>query len=246
MDATGVILTIGNSKEHAITAIQKFNPQYLMLLTGKDLAASTKGRLTRWKKQYDLDGAVFVIDDLFGYDGPENIMTQTFLAIDALRGLDCKEIYLGITGGTTHMAAVATSAATMSGISVFYVKEPDGEQVVQPNKDVLLMPNINAFRAIRNMPVEVIELLRASVMDRTSSEDQGVMTRDEADKAGIPNDYMGFLCLMGVLEQLNETRYKLTYSGWSVVNLVRKSPNLERLLKLIQDHTNEESDHMFG
>ena len=246
MDTVGVILTIGKSKQHAITAIQKFNPQYLMLITSKDLAASTKGRLTRWKKQYDLDGSVFVIEDLFGYAGPENIMTQTFLAINALRGLDCQEIYLGITGGTTHMAAVATSAATMSGISVFYVKQPDGDQVVQPNKDVLLMPNINAFRAVRNMPVEVIELMRAAVMDQTSSDEQGVITRDQADGAGIPRDYMGFLCMMGVLEQMDETRYRLTYSGWSVVNLVRKSPNLERLLSLIQDPTNEKSDHMFG
>lgn len=246
MNATGVVLTIGKSKEHAITAIQKFNPRYLMLITSKDLAATTKSRLTRWKKQYDLDGSVFVIDDLFGYDGPDDIMTQTFLAINALRGLDCQEMYLGITGGTTHMAAVATSVATMSGISVFYVKQPEGEQVVQPNKDVLLMPNINAFRAVRNMPVEVIELLRAAVMDQTSSDEQGVITRDEADGVGIPRDYLGFLCMMGVLEQLNETRYRLTYSGWSVVNLVRKSPNLDRLLSLIQDQPNEKSDHMFG
>ena len=96
MAKTGIALTIGKSKEHAITAIQKFNPHHLILITSEDLASTTKARLTRWKKQYDLDGSVFIIEDLFGYMGPENIMTQTFLAMDALKAHDCKEIYLGV------------------------------------------------------------------------------------------------------------------------------------------------------
>ena len=91
MAKTGIALTIGKSKEHAITAIQKFNPQHLILIDCEDLASTTKARLTRWKKQYDLDGSVFIIEDLFGYMG-RKIMTQTFLAMDALKAHDCKEI----------------------------------------------------------------------------------------------------------------------------------------------------------
>ena len=72
------------------------------------------------------------------------MMNQTFLAIDALRSMGCQPIHLGITGGTMHMG-IATSVATVQGMQVFYVKQPDGDQVVQPNKDVLLMPNIVPF-----------------------------------------------------------------------------------------------------
>ena len=245
MSKTGLALTIGKSKEHAITAIQKFNPQHLILITSEDLASTTKARLTRWKKQYDLDGDVFIIEDLFGYMGPENIMTQTFLAMDALKALDCKEIYLGITGGTMHMAAVATSAATMSGVPVFYVKQPDGEQVVQPNKDILMMPNINAFRAIRNMPVEVIDLFRSIVVDRESDE-KGILTKNQADEAGIPSHFIDYLRIMGMLDQLDEDTHKLTYAGWTVVKLVRKSPNLDRMMDMLDSQSIGTNDHMFG
>ena len=245
MATVGLALTIGKSKEHAITAIQKFSPEHLILITSEELASSTKSRLTRWKKQYALDGSVSVIEDLFGYSGPENIMIQTFLAMDALKSLGCEEIYLGITGGTMHMAAVATSAATMNGIPVFYVKQPDGEQVVQPNKDILMMPNINAFRAIRNMPVEVINFFRSIVVDR-KDEDQGILTKEEAGKAGIPLDYLEFLVIMGVLERIDEDRHKLTYAGWTVVKLVRKSPNLDRMMDMLDGSIDANNDHMFG
>ena len=245
MGTVGLALTIGKSKEHAITAIQRFSPEHLILLTSEDLAPSTKSRLTRWKKQYALDGAVFIIEELFGYAGPENIMTQTFLAMDALKSVGCEEIYLGITGGTMHMAAVATSAATMSGIPVFYVKQPDGEQVVQPNKDILMMPNINAFRAIRNMPVEVINFFRSVVVDR-NDEEQGILTKEEAEEVGIPLDYLDYLGIMGVLERIDKDRHKLTYAGWTVVKLVRKSPNLDRMMDMIHSSTNDDNDHMFG
>ena len=245
MGTVGLALTIGKSKEHAITAIQKFSPGHLILLTSEDLAPSTKSRLTRWKKQYALDGAVFIIEELFGYAGPENIMTQTFLAMDALKSVGCEEIYLGITGGTMHMAAVATSAATMSGIPVFYVKQPDGEQVVQPNKDILMMPNINAFRAIRNMPVEVINFFRSVVVDR-NDEEQGILTKEEAEEVGIPLDYLDYLGIMGVLERIDQDRHKLTYAGWTVVKLVRKSPNLDRMMDMLHSSTNDDNDHMFG
>jgi hypothetical protein len=245
MTTTGLALTIGKDKQHAVTAIQRFNPNHLILITSEDLASSTKRRLTIWKKQFDLDGAVFIINDLFTDAGPENIMTQTFLALDALKVLKCDEIFLGVTGGTMHMAAVATSAATMSGVPVFYVKQPDGDQVVQPNKDVLMMPNINAFRAIRNLPVEVIDYFRSLVIDK-EGEHKGILTDDEAEKLGIPSQIIGFLHHMGIFESIDEETHKLTYAGWTVVRLVRKSPNLDRMLDMLESTSSEQNDHMFG
>jgi hypothetical protein len=245
MTTTGLALTLGKSKEHAVTAIQRFNPDLLILITSEDLASITKRRLTLWKKQFDLDGAVFVIKDLFTDAGAENIMTQTFLALDALKAADCDQIYLGVTGGTMHMAAVATSAATMSGVPVFYVKQPDGKQVVQPNKDVLMMPNINAFRAIRNLPVEVIDYFRSLVIDK-QGEQKGLLTDDEAEKLGIPPHIIAFLHHMGIFESVDEETHKLTYAGWTVVKLVRKSPNLDRMLAMLENNSSEQNDHMFG
>ena len=245
MSDLGLVLTIGKTKEHAITAIQCFNPTKLALVTGEDLASTTRRRLTQWKKQYDLDGEVFIIEELFGPMGPENIMTQTFLAIDSLRGAGCRTVHLGITGGTMHMAGVATSVATMQGMQVFYVKQPDGDQVVQPNKDVLLMPNISAFRAMRAMPAEIIDMFYTSVTEREGSE-QGLLSMEQARAANIPRQILEMYINIGILELIEKDLYKLTFAGFSIVKFARKTPNIDRLLSMIEDNSGPDFDHMFG
>ena len=245
MTELGLVLTIGKTKEHAITAIQCFNPSHLALVTSEELASTTRRRLTQWKKQFDLDGEVFIIEDLFGPIGPENIMTQTFLAIDSLRKIGCRPVHLGITGGTMHMAGVATSVATMQGMQVFYVKQPDGEQVVQPNKDVLLMPNVSAFRAMRAMPAEIIDMFYTSVTEREGNE-QGLLSMEQATAAGLPKEILDMYLEIGILEFIEKDLYKLTYAGFSIVKFARKTPNIDRLLSMIEDQSNPEFDHMFS
>lgn len=245
MTELGLVLTIGKTKEHAITAIQCFNPSHLALITSQELAATTRRRLTQWKKQFGIEGEVFIIEDLFGAMGPENIMTQTFLAIDSLRKKDCRPVHLGITGGTMHMAGVATSVATMQGMQVFYVKMPEGEQVVQPNKDVLLMPNVGAFRAMRAMPAEIIDMFYTSVTEREGKE-QGLLTLEQAQGAGIPQEILEMYHHIGILEVIEKDLYKLTYAGFSIVKFARKTPNIDRLLSMIEDESKPEFDHMFS
>ena len=245
MSDLGLVLTIGKTKEHAITAIQCFNPSKLALVTSKELASTTRRRLTQWKKQFDLDGEVFIIEELFGPMGPENIMTQTFLAIDSLRNAGCRPVHLGITGGTMHMAGVATSVATMQGMQVFYVKQPDGDQVVQPNKDVMLMPNISAFRAMRAMPAEIIDMFYTSVTEREGSE-QGLLSMEQAKDASIPRQILDMYIDIGILELIEKDLYKLTYAGYSIVKFARKTPNIDRLLSMIEDNSGPGFDHMFG
>ena len=244
MSDLGLVLTIGKTIEHAITAIQCFNPSKLALVTSKELASTTRRRLTKWKKQFDLDGEVFIIEELFGPMGPENIMTQTFLAIDSLRDAGCRPVHLGITGGTMHMAGVATSVATMQGLQVFYVKQPDGEQVVQPNKDVLLMPNISAFRAMRAMPAEIIDMFYTSVVEREGS-DQGLLSMEQAKTAGLPRKLLDMYIDIGILELIEKDLYKLTYAGYSIVKFTRKTPNIDRLLSMIEDNSGPDFDQMF-
>tara|TARA_B100000609_G_C17159937_1_gene405588 strand:- start:71 stop:808 length:738 start_codon:yes stop_codon:yes gene_type:complete len=245
MSGLGLVLTIGKTKEHAITAIQCFNPNRLALVTSEELASTTRRRLTQWKKQFDLDGEVFIIEDLFGPTGPENIMTQTFVAIDSLRKVGCSMVHLGITGGTMHMAGVATSVATMQGMQVFYVKQPDGDQVVQPNKDVLLMPNISAFRAMRAMPAEIIDMFYTSVTERKGNE-QGLLTMEQANAANLPRQLLEMYIEIGILEHIEKDLYKLTYAGYSIVKFARKTPNIDRLLSMIEDKSHPNIDHMFG
>ena len=55
----------------------------------------------------------------------------------------------------------ASSAATIAGVAIFYVKQPDGQQVVQPNKDVIQMPTLGAFARLSKLPPEAIDLFRS-------------------------------------------------------------------------------------
>lgn len=245
MARVGLVLTMGKNKEHAITAIQRFNPRYLALITGSGFAKVNRRRMTQWKKQFDLDGDVFVIEDLFGGEGAQNMMNQTFLAIDALRSMGCQPIHLGITGGTMHMAGIATSVATVQGMQVFYVKQPDGEQVVQPNKDVLLMPNISSVRAIQLMPAELIDMLYKSVMEQVDDE-QGVLSMEEISAAGLNQKIMEYLVQKGLFERLESTSYELTFAGYCIVKFARQNPNIDRLLDAVSHGSDAEFDHMFG
>ena len=245
MAGVGLVLTMGKNKEHAITAIQRFNPQYLALITGSGFAKVNRRRMTQWKKQFDLDGDVFVIEDLFGGEGAQNMMNQTFLAIDALRSLGCQPIHLGITGGTMHMAGIATSVATVQGMQVFYVKQPDGDQVVQPNKDVLLMPNISSVRAIQLMPAELIDMLYKSVMEHEDDE-QGVLSMEEISAAGLNQKIMEYLVQKGLFERLEPASYELTFAGYCIVKFARQNPNIDRLLDAVSPGNDLEFDHMFG
>lgn len=245
MEAVGLVLTMGKNKEHAITAIQRFSPNYLALITGSKFAAVNRRRMTQWKKKFDLDGDVFVIEDLFGRDGAQNMMNQTFLAIDALRSLGCRPIHLGITGGTMHMAGIATSVATVQGMQVFYVKQPDGEQVVQPNKDVLLMPNISSVRVIQLMPAELIDMLYKSVVEQDVDE-QGFLTWEQISRAGLDHKIMQYLVEKGLFEPLESKSYKLTFAGYCIIKFARQNPNIDRLLGAISLSSNPKADQMFG
>ena len=161
MATTGLILTIGKSTEHVKTSIQYYNPDYMTLLTSEEYASTTRRKLSHWKKQYDLDGDVAVIKGLFTNESAENIMTESLRAIDVLRSAELEYIFMGITGGTMHMAAAASSAATIAGVPIFYVKQPDGEQVVQPNKDVIEMSTLGAYTRLSKLPAEALDLFRS-------------------------------------------------------------------------------------
>ena len=102
--------------QNAITAIKVF----------------IRRRMTQWKKQLT-DGDVFVIDpDLFGEMVAQNMMNQTFLRTRcaAKHGLPTdpsRQPWHHEHGGINFRR-------TVKGMQVFYVKQPDGEQVVQPNR----------------------------------------------------------------------------------------------------------------
>ena len=243
MSGTGLILTVGKSTQHINTSLQYYNPDYLILLTSEQYATTTRRKLSHWKKQYDLEGNVFVISGLFTNESAENIMTESLKAIDLLNAGEMEHIFMGITGGTMHMAAAAASAANIAGVPVFYVKQPDGEQVVQPNKDVIEMPTLGTFSKLSGLPVEALELFR-SVFTEKEGEEKGNITVREAEGIGMPKNFLDYLTKQRMLENTDSSTYKFTYSGFSMVRMLHNNPNIAKLIKSRNEKV-ESPDHMF-
>ncbi|MBT5844309.1 MAG: hypothetical protein HOH79_04925 [Euryarchaeota archaeon] len=244
MSGIGLILTLGKSTVHVKTSLLNYSPNHLILLTSEEFASTARRQLSHWKRQFDLEGEVLVIKDLFTEEGAEHIMTQTLLAIDFLNMAEFDTIFLGITGGTMHMAAAAASAATMADVPVFYVKHPHGEQVIQPNKDVIEMPTLNAFSKLSRIPPEALELF-ISVFNDKEGEERGTLTASEARNIGMPPGYLDYLTRHRVLDQIDASTYKFTYSGISIVRMLYSNPNIGKLIKAKTGKA-EEPDHMFG
>lgn len=244
MSGVGLILTLGKSTEHVKTSLLNYSPDHLILLTSEDFASTARRQLSHWKKQFDLEGDVFVITDLFSNKAAEHIMTQTLLAIDFLNMAELDAIFLGITGGTMHMAAAAASAATIADVPVFYVKQPDGEQVIQPNKDIIEMPTLSAFSKLSSMPLEALELF-VSVFTDKEGEEKGEITVSEAGTIGMPHSYLNFLTKHRVLDRKDESTYRFTYTGVSMVRMLHANPNIGKLIEA-KTQRSEHTDHMFG
>lgn len=244
MSGTGLILTIGKSTEHVKTSLQHYSPDFLVLLTSEEYASTTRRKLSHWKKQYNLEGDVFVITDLFTEESAENIMTETLKAIDVLNMAKMDPIFMGITGGTMHMAAAAASAATIADVPVFYVKQPDGEQIVQPNKDVIEMPTLGAFSKLSKLPIEALELFR-SVFTEKEGEDKGNITVSEAGGIGMPKSFLDYLTAQRMLEKIDSSTYEFTYSGFSMVRMLHTNPNIAKLIKAKTEKM-EIPDHMYA
>jgi len=245
MSGLGLILTLGKSTEHVKTSLLNYSPKHLIILTSEVFASTARRQLSHWKKQYNLEGDVFVIDDLFTTNAAENIMENTFLAIDFLRMKKFKPIFLGITGGTMHMAAAAASAATIVDIPIFYVKQPDGEQVMQPNKDIIEMPSLSAFSQISSIPPPALQLFISAFTEKEGSE-KGTVHKSEAESIGIPPGYLDLLTELRVLDKIEKSTYKVTYMGASIVRMVSENPYISALIDARKEKEEQFDDHMFG
>lgn len=244
MGGTGLVLTIGESSEHVSTSLQFYSPDKLILLTSEKFASKTRRRLSHWKKQFDLEGDVYVIKDLFSRDAAYHIMDQAFGAIHTLRHEKYDPVLLGITGGTMHMAAAATTAANISYAPVFYVKQPNGQQVVQPNKDIIEMPTLAAFNKIIALPPEALHLF-AKVAGKQTKGEEITLSASDAKAIGIPQGFLDHLADVRVMTKISKSEYVFTNTGGLIIQIATKNPNIAKTLDA-ENKKNEAPDHLYA
>ena len=148
-DKIGLILFMGKRTEHAEVSIQKYVPEVVHIVTSEELRDECQINLERWESIYDIRaGGVKAVDDLFEATAVGSLLN----AVAKIRSQESdegpKRWYVGLTGGTMHMAATAVYASILMDMQPFYVIRPPMGLEQMPNRDVLEFPAFNGMKAV--------------------------------------------------------------------------------------------------
>jgi hypothetical protein len=150
---TNLILFMGRIPNHALTSIQHYAPDSVHIITSNDFRSAYVRRLNDWSKKFGFrKGTVQGISDLFEPTSISSLMNCVNAVTEHEYKLsDGEKMFtsrwrIGLTGGTMHMAAVATMAATILDAHAFYVIKPNNDETVVPNKHVFELPGLSALK----------------------------------------------------------------------------------------------------
>ena len=157
-----MILMMGENHEHAITSIQRFTPDAVHIVTSDKFEKSYKRRLNDWSKKYDFrKGTVQSLDDLFEETALGSLIGCVFNIGGHEFRLSEGEMNtsmwkVGITGGTMLMAAAGTMMASLLDAQAFYVTKPAEGKAIMPNKNIMILPEINTLKILMTLnPIDV-------------------------------------------------------------------------------------------
>ena len=159
-----MILFMGGRHEHAITSIQRYTPDAVHIVTSDDFREQYVRRLNDWSKKYEFrKGTVQSVNDLFEATSVDSLFAKAFEIIpheyEQTGNIAPSRWYVGLTGGTMHMAAVATMLTNLLNATAFYVIRPSDGSAVMPNRHVLEFPSLTAMSLATRIVKTDVELL---------------------------------------------------------------------------------------
>ncbi|DAC17557.1 MAG TPA: hypothetical protein D7I06_03080 [Candidatus Poseidoniales archaeon] len=217
----GLILFMGERVEHAITSIQKYVPETVYIVTSDKFESKHKRRLIEWSKQYNFRaGGVKSISNLFEQSAITSLLNEVITIRSEEYNLHESDLnwFIGITGGTMHMAAAGSYAGILMGSKVFYVIQPPGDGRPMPNRDVIEFPQLLGLGTIMHQPIEIISLLR----------DGSGLIKDLAEI--IPESLFWKFCEMDILF-IDEDKWFVTEEGSTILDLVGNTAIANSLLE---------------
>lgn len=217
----GLILFMGERVEHAITSIQKYVPETVYIVTSDKFASKHKRRLNEWSKQYNFkQGGVKSINNLFDQSAVTSLLNEVISIRHEEHNLHESDLdwYIGITGGTMHMAAAGTYAGILLGSRVFYVIQPPSGSKPMPNRDVIEFPQLLGLGTVMHQPIELISFLRAG----------SGLIKDLAEI--MPEPVFWKFCEMDILF-IDEDKWFVTEEGTTILKLVGNTAIANSLLE---------------
>jgi hypothetical protein len=162
-----LILFMGRQHAHAVTSIQHYAPDAVHIITSDDFRKSYVRRLNDWSKKFGFrKGTVQSVSDLFESTGVPSLLNCVFRVAghehaESNGKMETHRWAIGITGGTMHMAAVATTASNILDTRVFYVVKPAEGESIMPNKHVIEMPGLHSVKmAMALNPSDIMMLMK--------------------------------------------------------------------------------------
>tara|TARA_B100001113_G_scaffold349436_1_gene344851 strand:+ start:493 stop:1221 length:729 start_codon:yes stop_codon:yes gene_type:complete len=206
-DGPGLILFMGRRTEHADVSIQRYVPEVVHIVTSEELREDSQIHLERWSSMYDVRaGGVKSVDDLFESTAVGSLLNAVAEIRTKENDDGPKKWYVGLTGGTMHMAATAVYASILMDMQPFYVIQPPMGLEQMPNRDVLEFPAFNGMKA-------VLELMPPHLRAIASGEG----TVKELAESDMPEWMFIRLRQSGVIDVDNEKGiWKTTPSGITI------------------------------
>ena len=219
-DDPGLILLMGNRTEHALTSIQCYVPSVVHIVTSTDFKSQNSRRLKSWSEKYGFrKGEVRAVDDLFENTAVNSILSEICQIADKEKiGEDKTRWYIGITGGTMHMAATGMYAALLLGIIPFYVIKPPEGQVPMPNRDVLQFPSLSGLNCAMGVRAEDLDYLMQG---------EGKM---QEFASRMPEIVFKALCGTGLIE-VEEDKWKMTSEGLRTISFAASSMPVREIME---------------
>jgi len=123
---------------------------------------------------------------------------------------------IGITGGTMHMAAVASLVAGVLDAHAFYVVKPNEGEAVMPNRDVIMLPGVHALK--------VAMALNPLDLEFMMSDDTGELDRLFEETSVEP--WMIDLMETSHLVETNPggEKWRMTRMGGNLLTMLRSGP----------------------
>ena len=243
-----MILFMGGSHEHAITSIQHFVPDAVHIITSDKYDKVYRRRLREWSQKYKFRrGTVQAVSDLFEHSSVSSLIGCAWSVAGHEHNLFEGKIEtwkwnIGITGGTMHMAAVASLVAGVLDAHAFYVIKPNEGEAVMPNRDVIMLPGVHALKMA--MALNPLDL------DFLMSDDTGDLDM-LFEKTSVEPWMIGLMENSLLVEtHPGEDKWKLTRMGGKLLTMLRSGPLHNMLavgemarLKEIQDSRQETVYH---
>ena len=160
-----LILFMGERTEHAELSIENFYPASVHIITSDKFGPKYEEILSEWSSKYDFrPGKVTAIDNLFTTSAIQSLL---FAAFNSLKEETDKTgdvayqrpVFIGITGGTMHMAAAGTYLGQLIDATPFYVVKPPEGKAPVARRDIIAFPTLDGISFISRMNAEHLDYI---------------------------------------------------------------------------------------